>query len=127
MRREPFERLRRRAEFVAVAKGVRSNNDSVGVQTRRRAADSAAPRFGITITKRTAPRSVDRNRMRRRLREALRLGAALSGAEGHDYVIVGRLPVLTIPFDTLRAALDDTIAAATRRSQRPDRKTVQRG
>ena len=128
MQRKPFERLRQRAEFLAVGKGARSNTDCIGVQARRRGDDDVAPRFGITITKKTAPRAVDRNRMRRRLREALRLGGALSAADGHDYVIVGRTPILTIPFDALRAALGETIVAATRRSQRrTDRKTMQGG
>lgn len=119
-----FERLRRRPEFVAVAKGARANTDAFGLQTRRRPADcdentaGAPPRFGLTVTKKVAPRAVDRNRMRRRLREALRLGAALSGAAGHDYVIVGRQPLLSIRFDDLRAGLAEGLEAVTRRSAR---------
>ena len=119
-----FERLRRRPEFVAVAKGTRANTDTFGLQTRRRASDrdeaaaGSPPRFGITVTKKVAPRAVDRNRMRRRLREALRLGAALSGAPGHDYVIVGRQPVLSIRFDDLRTALAEGLETVTRRSAR---------
>lgn len=114
-----FERLRRRAEFVAAGKGARLNTDAFGLQTRRRAEEAAgAPRFGITITKKVAPRAVDRNRIRRRLREALRLGAALSGACGHDYVIVGRQMLLTLPFEDLRVTLADGLEAVTRRGAR---------
>ena len=124
---QPFERLRQRADFVATARGSRCNTDVMGVQTRRRDAEGA-PRFGITITKKIAPHAVDRNRMRRRIREALRLGAALSGAQGHDYVIVGREPLLTISFDALRTALADNVATATGRSRRrADHKTMQGG
>lgn len=115
-----FERLRRRAEFVAAGKGARLNTDAFGLQTRARADEiaGASPRFGITITKKVAPRAVDRNRIRRRLREALRLGAALSGADGHDYVIVGRQMLLTLPFEDLRVTLADGLEAVTRRGAR---------
>lgn len=115
-----FERLRRRAEFVATGKGARLNADAFGLQTRRHSDRSAEapPRFGITVTKKVAPRAVHRNRIRRRLREALRLGAALSGAGGHDYVIVGRQMLLTLPFEDLRIALADGLEAVTRRGAR---------
>ena len=115
-----FDRLRRRAEFVAAGKGVRMNTDAFGLQTRRRAgaAPESQPRFGITVTKKVAPHAVDRNRIRRRLREALRLGAALSGAAGHDYVIVGRQPLLTMRFDDLQTALAQGLDAVTRRGAR---------
>ena len=115
-----FERLRRRAEFVAAGKGARVNRDAFGLQTKRRAEQpDSPPRFGLTVTKKVAPHAVDRNRIRRRLREALRLGAALSGVAGHDYVIVGRQPLLTMPFGDLRLALAEGLEAVTRRSAKP--------
>ena len=113
-----YGRLRRRADFVAASKGSRVSRDVFTIQSRQRGDGDAPPRFGITITKKTAPHAVDRNRMRRRVREALRLGAALSGAAGHDYVIVGRLPLMTIPFDDLRGALTVGFADAARRGRK---------
>lgn len=125
-------RLLQRSDFVATGKGTRLNTDGFGLQSRRRpirddasrdsavqndpVQDIAAPRFGITMTKKTAPRAVDRNRIRRRLREALRLGAALSGAPGHDYVIVGRMSLAAMPFAQLQSALAGALQAVTRRA-----------
>ena len=124
---QSFERLCRRADFVAAGKGTRHHSDDMAVQTRDRDMDGA-PRFGITITKKTAPRAVDRNRIRRRLREALRLGAALCGAQSHDYVIVGRKSLLSLPFEKLRASVAGNVEAATQRSRRRSHaRTVQSG
>lgn len=119
-----YGRLLRRAEFLATAKGARLNRDAFGLQARRRTDDDGRPpRFGLTVTKKTAPRAVDRNRMRRRLREALRLGAALSAAPGHDYVIVGRLPLLVTPFEDMRRALATGLADVSRRRPRAQEAT----
>ena len=124
MRAEPdsgasFEKIRRRADFVAAAKGARWNDPAFGLQMRQRAgADGTRPRFGLTVTKKTAARAVERNRMRRRLREALRLGAALGGSPGHDYVIVARRDVLSVPFPALRDQLAAAIEGLSKRKPR---------
>jgi ribonuclease P protein component len=63
----------------------------------------APPRFGLTVTKKVA-NAVGRNRIRRRLREALRTGgaaagvAALGARAGQDYVIIARREALNAPF-----------------------------
>ena len=71
-------------------------------------ADDAAPRVGFTVTKKTG-NAVKRNRIRRRLREALRVHAAGDMAPGNDYVIVGREDVLAAPFGQLAAELSRRI------------------
>lgn len=115
-----FDKIRRRADFVAAARGARWNEAGFGLQMRPRPdlVDEGRPRFGITVTKKTAPRAVDRNRMRRRVREALRLGAAFGGKPGHDYVIVVRGELLSMPFPALR---DQLAAAIDGLSKRPPR------
>ncbi len=124
MRAEPgsgasFETIRRRADFVAAAKGARWNASAFGLQMRQRAeADAACPRFGVTVTKKTAPHAVERNRMRRRVREALRLGAALGGSPGHDYVIVARREILSLPFSALRDQLAAAVEGLSKRKPR---------
>ena len=61
-----------------------------------------APRFGFTVTKKVG-NSVIRNRIRRRLREAIRLTDPTSPPKpGHDYVLVARIEALTAPFDDMR-------------------------
>jgi ribonuclease P protein component len=59
--------------------------------------DENPPRVGFTVT-RKAGNAVVRNRIRRRLREAVRVHAADDMQPGNDYVIVGRDEVLAAPF-----------------------------
>lgn len=69
------------------------------LQARRRAEDGAI-RIGFTVSRQVGD-AVERNRVRRRLREVVRLAAA-GGAEGlnpgHDYVLIGRRAALAAPF-----------------------------
>jgi ribonuclease P protein component len=104
--------LVRRADFQAAAKGRRVNAPPFALQMRRRAPGetlSDAPRFGLTATRKIGG-AVERNRMKRRLRAALRgLGGeepgAAFGEAGHDYVVVLRREALAAPFDSLLAEL----------------------
>lgn len=100
------ERMKKRAEFLAAAKGRRQHQRGFVLQARGRAPGEGgpAPRFGFTVTKKTG-NSVVRNRIRRRLREIVRLYATGAGARttpGTDYVLVGRIEALTTGFDELR-------------------------
>src|SRR4029077_3527135 len=64
--------------------------------------DTAAPRFGFTASKKVGS-AVERNRVRRRLREIVRRHAALLPETGHDYVLIGRRTALQAPFDLMVA------------------------
>ncbi len=132
----PIERLTRRRQFLDVAKGKRVHTSAFTLQAAPRATtglkpvspstsvegagslsgihvtapDSrrgTAPRFGITVTKKIGG-AVERNRIRRRLREALRGLVPLPARAGHDYVIVARGEALRLPF----ALLAETLAKA---------------
>ena len=46
---------------------------------------------------------VERNRIRRRLREIVRLTGPSVMKAGHDYVLIGRRDALTLPFSRLTA------------------------
>jgi ribonuclease P protein component len=70
--------------------------------------DGAPARAGFTVTKK-AGNAVARNRIRRRLKEALRIHAAGDMTAGKDYVIVGRRDVLHAPFGLLKAELSRRI------------------
>lgn len=98
------EGLRKRAQFLHAAKGARFHAASFSLQAIARKPgeeDDAGPaRFGFTVT-RKAGGSVERNRMRRRLREALRRAAPLEAKPGFDYVIVARREALGAGFDQL--------------------------
>jgi ribonuclease P protein component len=89
-------RLRKRAEFLAVRRGEKRRGRLFLLEVLDRG-DEGAPRVGFTVTKKVGNAAV-RNRIRRRLREAVRLHAAGDMRAGNDYVIVGREDVLTTSF-----------------------------
>ncbi|HET7713993.1 MAG TPA: ribonuclease P protein component [Bauldia sp.] len=74
------------------------------------------PRFGFTVTKKTG-NAVIRNRIRRRLREAVRLSATEVASPGVDYVLIGRRAALTLPFDRLIDDLRSGLSALGRHNR----------
>ncbi len=110
-------RLTKRAEFQRVSRGRRAPVETFTLQFRRRdearkAADSAA-RVGLTVTK-SVGGAVERNRVRRRLKEALRAAAPLEAESDHDYVLMARREALGRRF----AALVDDVRTAFRAARR---------
>lgn len=101
------ERLRKRAEFLAVRRGDKRRGRLFLLEVLDRG-DEGAPRVGFTVTRKVG-NAVERNRIRRRLKEAVRLDAAGDMAAGKDYVIVGRSEILSVPFDDLKAELSRRI------------------
>ena len=102
-----MDRLRQRADFLAVANGARANSAAFVVQSRRR--DDLGPiRVGFTVTRKNGT-ATERNHIRRRLRELVKRLDAVSMRPHSDYVLVGRRAALTSDFATmledLRAAL----------------------
>jgi ribonuclease P protein component len=65
------------------------------------------PRVGFTVTKKEGC-AVERNRIRRRLREAVRLSGALHARDSYDYVVLGRRSALDASFATI---VDEMVAA----------------
>ncbi len=108
-------RLRRRAEFLrAAASGLSRHGGAFKLQMAIRDEDAGGvPRFGVTVTKKIAG-AVGRNKIRRRLKEALRLGGALAASPGRDYVIVARGPALTTPFSELTTQLAEGLTRLSR-------------
>ena len=132
------ERLRRRADFLRAAKGMRfyargltlqaaprpipsettearppgdpttfgagTGPAKTGIATEVFPCAEAQPRFGFTVTKQSGG-AVQRNRIRRRLKEALRLLNPLPARPGHDYVILARPEALSMPFLALQGEL----------------------
>jgi ribonuclease P protein component len=90
------------------------------LQANRRSEGDAAsgPRFGLTVTKKIG-NAVVRNRIRRRLREALRRASALEAAPDHDYVVMAREAALTIGFAALIGEIEGALARTRRAGPRP--------
>jgi ribonuclease P protein component len=59
--------------------------------------------------------AVERNRVRRRLKEVVRLSAAAGLRAGHDYVLIGRRAALSLPFERIT----EDFQKATRRLRAP--------
>jgi ribonuclease P protein component len=79
-------------------------------------------RFGFTVTKQSGG-AVQRNRIRRRLKEALRLLDPLPARPGHDYVILARPEALSMPFRALQGELIRAFGKiCARKNQPPIRK-----
>lgn len=103
-------RLKSRPEFLRVREGERRKGRYFILEVLDRKSPEEAPRTGFTVTKKQG-NSVERNRMRRRLKEAVRLSAQFAMQPGHDYVIVGHREVLAAPFEELTKALVTRIAS----------------
>lgn len=106
-------RLKTRPDFLAVQKGKRLRGPYFLLETLDRGAPGQAPRIGFTVTKKQG-NSVERNRMRRRLREVVRHMAGVPFKPGHDYVVVARRDTLGAPFDGLITALTERVKDADR-------------
>jgi ribonuclease P protein component len=108
----PMERLRQRADFLAAATGVKVPAAAFVLQAKRRD-DEGPARFGFTVSKKVG-NAVERNRVRRRLREIVRLHAAGRIRAGHDYVLVGRRAALALPFERIKQDFDGAVRRAHR-------------
>ena len=106
-----MERLRRRTDFRAAAAGLRASAAAFALQARRRGEDGPA-RVGFTVSRQVG-NAVERNRVRRRLREMVRLtedrtdGQTLRG--GYDYVLIGRRAALSAAFGEMRRQFDTAL------------------
>lgn len=83
----PVETLRKRADFLACARGRRQGTAGMMVQGLDRG-DGGPVRVGFTCSKKVG-NAVARNRAKRRLREVARLLLPDHGRPGWDYVLIG--------------------------------------
>lgn len=94
-----MERLRQRADFLAAASGFKVPLTAFVLQTRKRG-EAGPARVGFTVSKKVG-NAVERNRVRRRLRDVVRRSDQTGMLGGHDYVLIGRRAALTLPFDQI--------------------------
>ena len=99
--------LKRRSEFLRLRGGRRWSSTAFVIEMRARegasepAANAPTPaRFGFTATKKLG-NAVTRNRIRRRLKEAVRSVAPGRAKDGCDYVVIAREAAASQPVDAL--------------------------
>lgn len=130
--------LKRREDFLRLRGGVRWSTGAFVIETKRRGEccddkdrAAAGPRFGFTVTKKLGG-AVVRNRIRRRLKEALRCLEPDAALPGHDYVLIARAGASDWSFERLKQDLvrglthvNETLQRNTD-GQAPDRRRAQR-
>jgi ribonuclease P protein component len=94
-----MQRLKQRADFLAAATGAKAPVSGFVLQARDRREDGPV-RVGFTCSKKVG-NAVERNRVRRRLREVVRLSPPDRMRRGYDYVLIGRRTALEVPFERL--------------------------
>lgn len=102
---KPLRRLKKRSQFLRAARGNRAGRSAFALQSTPTEAEDAG--VGFTVTKKVG-NSPERNRIKRRLREAARLCAG-DFAPGRDYVLVARREALGQPFARMVADLSSLI------------------
>lgn len=102
-------RLKKRREFTFVRDGVTERRKSLVIQARARLGEAPGEYVGegFTATKKVGG-AVQRNRAKRRLREASRRLLPRFGRPGWDYVLIAREATLEVGWSRL---LDDMESA----------------
>ena len=117
-----MERLRQRSDFLAVTAGARIGAPAFSLQGCVRGLgrqglgrqNVSSARIGFTVTKRTG-NAVERNRIRRRLREMVKLSDEGLLRRDCDYVLVARRDALHRSFEIL---IEDFKSSAARLEHR---------
>jgi ribonuclease P protein component len=125
--------LQRRSEFLRIRNGLRWSSGAFALEAKSR--DGWSPpvpiaaniaRFGLTVTKQLGG-AVHRNRIRRRLKAALRQVAPRHARPGFDYVVIARASSETIAFDRLVIELSTAMEGVhSRRAQQSGKRGVAR-
>lgn len=106
-----MERIVRRADYLRCAKGAAARRRAFVLQARERADGGVSNRYGFTVTKKTG-NAVERNRIKRRLKEAVRLSELPQN--GLDVVLIGRRAALFLAFSGLMNDLKGAVGQIVR-------------
>jgi len=98
--------IKRRPDYLRVAaRGRKVATPGLVLQACRRSSRTSPLRVGLTASRRVGG-AVQRNRARRRLREAVARVMPLHAAAGHDYVVIARAASVRRPFPALAHDLE---------------------
>jgi ribonuclease P protein component len=106
------DRLKKRSEFLSVRNGRKLRGPNFLVECQLRKDGGTKPRYGLTVSKKCG-NAPQRNRIKRRLREAIRLQVGIDMAQSTDYVIVARRELISAPFQTIVSELKRRIASSS--------------
>jgi len=106
-----MDRLKKRADFLRAARGVRRVEGAVTLEICKSGTPDAPWRVGFTASRKVG-NAVARNRAKRRLRAAASQLLPLLGRKGHDYVLVARASTGTRAFDALLADVTAALKSA---------------
>lgn len=114
--------LKRRAEFLRVRGGGRWATPAFVLEGKQRSAAAAAdaPRFGFTVSKQVG-NAVERNRIKRRLKAAVRDVLLERARRDFDYVVIARRPALDTAFASLVSDLVEALKRVHVRGPRAPR------
>lgn len=115
-----MERLKHRRDFLRAAAGRKRVMPGFVLQARARSDThdiNAGPRVGYTASRRVGG-AVQRNRARRRLREAVRLVLSARARPNMDYVLIARQGTLSRSWDDLVGDLASAADAIHRKFDR---------
>jgi ribonuclease P protein component len=109
------DRLKKRADFLRAARGIRRVEGAITLETCA-TPESARGRLrvGFTASKKIG-NAVIRNRAKRRLRAAASQLLPLLGRTGHDYVLVARGTTVARPFPALLSDITTALKSAHRK------------
>jgi len=114
MSKAAVNRLKKRADFLRAARGIRRVEGAITLETCPTPAAETTPgalRLGFTASKKIG-NAVVRNRAKRRLRAAASQLLPLLGRAGHDYVLVARGTAVARPFPALLSDITMALKAA---------------
>jgi ribonuclease P protein component len=117
MEKAKVDRLKKRADFLRAARGIRRVEGAITLETCATPETDAAPgrlRIGFTASKKIG-NAVARNRAKRRLRAAAQELLPLLGRERHDYVLVARGTTVARPFAALLSDITSALKSAHRK------------